>query len=435
MNPFFFHHPAQIRPGRSRRASSWDRTGGNDDCWRIDPGKTAILAEIDGPGSINHIYFTTIDPNLLDYRDAVLRMYWDGEETPSVEAPWGDFFCISNCTVRRFQSLMMAVNPGAGPHTINNGLNCYLPMPFAGGARIELANQSNRVFGGTLGRVWFHIDYETFDSRPPDDYGRFHAQWRRKNLTTPAQAPSIPNRGAFPAANLTGADNYVILEAAGEGHLAGVFLQVDNVHGGWYGEGDDMIFIDGERWPPSLHGTGTEEIFGGGACPDKEYAGPYTGFVLIENEGGEAFKGKNAMYRWYVHDPVRFGKSIRVTVEHGHANDLANDYSSVAYWYQREPHAPFPALPPVRARRPLMPQTFYVAQAKFAALTTRLIDYQDRFVFNKEEPPVWLEGVKRLTGEGYLFLYTKEYDKANERFAEAIGVFQANGQDVAVEEP
>lgn len=112
-----------------------------------------------------------------------------------------------------------------------------------------------------------------------------------------------------------------------------------------------MIFIDGEEWPPSIHGTGTEEIFGGGACPNREYAGPYTGFHLISNPD---WSGKNGMYRFFVTDPIRFQKSIRVTIEHGHNNDLANDYSSVAYWYQTEPHKTFPPFPPVEERLPLV---------------------------------------------------------------------------------
>ena len=110
-----------------------------------------------------------------------------------------------------------------------------------------------------------------------------------------------------------------------------------------------MIFIDGEAWPPSFHGTGSEEVFGGGACPNTEYQGPYAGYHIVANPD---FKGKNAMYRFFVADPVRFQKSIRVTIEHGHANDLSNDYSSTAFWYQQEPHAPFPALPPAEERRP-----------------------------------------------------------------------------------
>ncbi len=139
--------------------------------------------------------------------------------------------------------------------------------------------------------------------------------------------------------------------------MAGYFLYVDNIavgqEGGgadtWYGEGDDMIFVDGEQWPPSLHGTGSEEVFGGGACPNTPYTGPYTGFHHV---GNQDYRGKVSMYRFFVTDPIRFQKSIRVTVEHGHANNVANDYSSCAFWYQAEPHAPFPELPPAEERRP-----------------------------------------------------------------------------------
>jgi hypothetical protein len=110
-----------------------------------------------------------------------------------------------------------------------------------------------------------------------------------------------------------------------------------------------MILIDGDTWPPSVHGTGSEEVFGGGACPDSEYIGPYSGYHIVASP---TFAGKNAMYRFYIADPVRFKKSIRVTIEHGHANNFSNDYSSTAFWYQSEPHSPFPALPEVSLRYP-----------------------------------------------------------------------------------
>ncbi len=149
--------------------------------------------------------------------------------------------------------------------------------------------------------------------------------------------------------NDSGDENYIILDAEGRGHLAGIFLNIDNSMGNWYGEGDDMIFIDGEAWPPAYHGTGSEEIFGGGAVPTREYDGPYTGFHLI---GNLDWSGKVSMYRWYLNDPVRFGKSIRMTLEHGHANNIANDYSSTVFWYQDEPHKVFRPLPAVMERRP-----------------------------------------------------------------------------------
>jgi hypothetical protein len=181
----------------------------------------------------------------------------------------------------------------------------------------------------------------------PEGLGRFHATWNRVNKTEPV-GENI-NITLHDARNTTGAENYVLLDAEGRGTLAGIFLNIDNTMGNWYGEGDDMIFIDGEEWPPSYHGTGSEEIFGGGACPTDEYAGPYTGFHLI---GNLDYTGKVSMYRFYVNDPVRFQKSIRMTIEHGHANNIANDYSSTAFWYQADPHKPFRALLPAAERHP-----------------------------------------------------------------------------------
>jgi hypothetical protein len=417
----------QLRSGHSKRASSWDTTGGNDDCIRIDAGETRVLAEVKGSGVITHIYFTAINADPLDFRDALIRMYWDGEETPSVDVPFGDFFCVGNCSVRQFSSLLMAVNPGGGGNAFNSGFNCYFPMPFNNGARIELVNQSDRTFGGALGRLWYHIDYETIDQPLPWDIGRFHAQWRRQNPTPVNDAPLIDKRGAYPRENLTGDENYVLLEAKGRGHMAGIFLQVNNIQGGWYGEGDDMIFIDGDTWPPSLHGTGTEEIFGGGACPDHEYASHYSGFLQVENKDHETFRGLNAMYRWYMNDPIRFQRSIRFTIEHGHANDYKNDYASVAYWYQEEPHAPFPQMPAVEDRRPLFPDVFFEAHGEYVKLTQMHIGYQDAFVFQSEQPPEWLESVKQHMNSGYNELAKGDYERAYEVLHAGVKIAEQNG--------
>ncbi|MBX7257882.1 MAG: DUF2961 domain-containing protein [Candidatus Hydrogenedentes bacterium] len=420
-------HLERISAARSRRVSSWDRTGANDDCIRIEPGETRVLADIAGPGRITHLYMTMIQPHPLDFREAILRMFWDGEEHPSVEVPVGDFFCISNCTVRRFSSALMAIHPGSG--STDHGLNCYFPMPFATRARIELVNQSQRVFGGGFGRLWYHIDYEELDSPPPDDAGRFHAQWRRECLTKVHDAPLLPKRASYPRVNASGGDNYVILEAEGQGHIAGLHLQVDNVAGGWYGEGDDMVFIDGEPWPPSIHGTGTEEVFGGGACPSHEYAGLYTGFHLVENLGGETFKGKNAMFRWYLHDPIRFKKSVRMTIEHGHANDFENDYASVAYWYQREPHAAFPAMPPLELRRPLFPETYYRACDDFARLASMQVKYQDGFVFESAPVPEWHNPLREPIAKAHELLCGNEYVQAQEQLARLVATVQEYGEE------
>lgn len=332
----------QLRNVTSARVSSWDRTGANNDWTEIGGGATVTLADIRGTGCIRHIYFTVSLVDKLFYRDCVLRMYWDNEETPSVEVPVGDFFCISNCTVREVKSLMVAINPGINNY-ISMGHNCYFPMPFAERALITIENQNPDRRVGALGGFWYHIDYEELDELAPDA-GRFHAQFRRENPTVVKEesALAVKNIQLWDGQNIGGDENFVMLEAQGQGHIIGLHLQIDNIAGGWYGEGDDMIFIDGDEWPPRIHGTGTEEIFGGGACPTTEYSSPYTGFHLIENRD---FADKNAMYRWYLNDSIHFKKSIRMGIEHGHANNFENDYASVVYWYQSEPHARFPALP------------------------------------------------------------------------------------------
>ncbi len=343
-----FAEGMMLRDARTARASSWDRTGGNQDWTTLKPQQTAVLADIKTPGCIRHFYWTYIiereDVRHRLFRDIILRMYWDDEKTPSVESPIGDFFGVSNGLPRPIRSVDIVVNPGGLGTATSVGLNCYFPMAFSRSARIEITYDSDTK-APPLG-IWYHIDHETYSTPPAwmDKAGRFHAQFRRSKPAKEKNTKGI---------NKTGTGNYTLLDIRGQGHLAGYVLGVDNVTGSWWGEGDDMVFIDGETWPPAYHGTGTEEIFGGGACPSVEYTGPYTGFHLVENRDGEQWYGKNAMYRLFSRDPIRFKESIRVTLEHGHANDMPNDYSSVTYWYQKEPHAAFPALPSSIERRPI----------------------------------------------------------------------------------
>jgi len=350
--------PYRLRNARTGRVSSWDRTGDNRDFISFRPGETKELLSLDGPGALTHLYMTpAASPAVL--RAAVLRIFWDGESSPSVEAPLGDFFCAGECSPRLFASHYVVVNHGSGTIAYNS----YFPMPFCKRARVTLENGGQE----RIEMFWYHIEYERYDQPLPSDTACFHAQWRREKPTRvrkdgPEAVPTNKvNQTIWSATNRTGAENYVILEAQGTGHLVGLYLTCHNLAGGWWGEGDDMIFIDGEGWPPSYHGTGTEEIFGGGACPNREYAGPYTGFVAIQEQGATTWRGQNSMYRWFVHDPIRFQKSIRWTLEHGHANNFENDYSSVAYWYQTEPHQPFPPVPEDRmpsggiARAPSVP--------------------------------------------------------------------------------
>lgn len=330
---------ARIRPARRRRVSSHDRTGGNDDSWSIAPGEEKCIAEITGAGSIKHIWCTIgcHEPHFA--RKIVLRAYWDGEATPSVEVPIGDFFGIGHGIIKNFWSLPLTMSPAGG-----RGFNCYFPMPYASGARFTVQNDCDDSI-----RFYFYVDYEEVDGID-GDLGRFHAQWRRENPTDQwGEGRSIPDLWKVP--NLDGKDNYVILEAEGRGHYVGCVLNVDQFSpqkNDWYGEGDDMIFIDGDT-TPTLHGTGTEDYFNTAYCPSEEFCTPYHGLTVNESP---RWHGKNSMYRFHIEDPVHFSQSIRVTIEHGHANKLGNDYSSTAYWYQTEPHAAFPLLLPVAARLP-----------------------------------------------------------------------------------
>ena len=347
---------ARLRSGRRRRASSWDQSGGNADMIILRSSETARICDIEGAGIIRHIWCTMAAlNNPLSARTTLLRMYWDGSATPCVEAPIGDFFGIGHGIVKNFWSSPLSMGPQDG-----RGFNCFFPMPFASGARIEVTNEAE------TGMIFFYyVDYEEHD-RLEEGLGRFHAQWRRENPTQgwgEGRFDDNPAAGDFgelrrkmwTTPNLDGKGNYVILEAEGKGHYVGCNLNVDcfsRQMNDWYGEGDDMIFIDGDVWPPTLHGTGTEDYFNTAFCPQQEFCTPYYGVTVYSGTPDWLWKGKNSLYRFHIEDPVMFEKSIRVTIEHGHANKLSNDYSSTAYWYQTEPHAPFPSMLPVAERLP-----------------------------------------------------------------------------------
>jgi hypothetical protein len=344
---------ARLRPGvKRRRVSSYDPTGGNSDWWEFEPGQTRAIAQMDAPGCIKHIWMTMWSHDKYQFRKVILRMFWDDEPHPSVEVPIGDFFGMGHNMTRNFNALPLQMSPQDG-----RSFNCWFPMPFERGARIEVFNEASAKLN-----FYFYIDYESYPAGTSmADYGRFHAQWRRVNPTPGWADPAIrwednheAMRAAWKTPNLTGENNYVILEAAGRGHYVGCHLDIDcfsRQANDWYGEGDDMIFIDGEPLP-SLSGTGTEDYFNTAFCPTQEYHSAYHGVILNQGTPDWQWRGKNTVYRYHIEDPIFFEQSIRVTIEHGHANKLTNDYSSTAYWYQTEPHQPFPALLPVEARLP-----------------------------------------------------------------------------------
>lgn len=339
---------SRVRQGKSKRESSYDRTGGNKDYFSISPGDRTEICRMSGAGCIKHIWMTMATDALVEEmflpRKIVLRMYWDGETEPSVEAPIGDFFGLGHGITKNYASACLMMSPEDGKSFVS-----YFPMPFADGARIEIESEAEQVI-----KFYFYVDYEQYESLPEDEL-RFHAKWHRECPTD-----GIPDQGVdnaffeFGGKNTTGDGNYVILEAEGKGHYVGCNMNIHNLRPtmewNWYGEGDDMIFIDGEPWPPSLHGTGTEDYFNTAWCPQQEQSTPYHGIIL---GGGPNWSGKISVYRYHIQDPIMFDKSIRVTIEHGHNNHRSDDVSSTAYWYQAEPHKPFAPLPKMKDRIPL----------------------------------------------------------------------------------
>ena len=332
---------SRARTGRTKRVSSFDTTGRNHDAWPVAPGETKTLADIEGAGVIRHIWFTIACEDPLCLRKCVLRMYWDGQDQPSVETPVGDFFGTGHSKVSSYSCAVMNMSANRGQDQ-RAAMNCYWPMPFAKRARITVENQ-----GEAEVRSWyFYVDYDEMDAMP-DEQLRFHAWWNRVN---PNPLPAEPQQDDW-SVNLTDKDNYLFLETEGLGHYCGANLSVHNLLGGWWGEGDDMVMIDGWKWPPDLHGTGSEDWYNQAWGSQPHNAFTYNG-VSYHNGIHNGYNERITVYRYHIADPIIFNESIRVSIEHGHANDRCDDYSSCAYWYQTLPTKPFAALLPVAERLP-----------------------------------------------------------------------------------
>jgi hypothetical protein len=310
----------------SHRLTSADPTGGNQDWRALEPGKTLVLAEISGPGRIVHFRdnITSHEPHHLQLH--VLRAFWDGEKEPSVEVPVGDFFAVGFGLTEKINTTLMCIDQRPGklmdPAAFGAARNCYIPMPFKRSARLTITNE-----GKQPSQHWYEVNYRSYRKAPKDKL-YFHAQYRQ--ATPPAVGP------------------YTMLEATGAGHLLGCVLSVKNNDGGWWGEGDEIVYIDGRH---EIQGTGSEDYF----CESyglRAGCFPYFGVTLCEEPYFTA-------YRWHVPDPVTFRKSIRFQIEHGNGNPpfrSGNFYYSVVYWYQNEPHTPFPALPQPEARTQASPK-------------------------------------------------------------------------------
>lgn len=339
---------ANLVRAKSRRISSYDRTGGNADCLPIEVGETKTIAEIEGAGIVKHIWVTISSKDPLFRRNLVLRAYWDGQEHPSIESPIGDFFGQGWGEKYLHISAPIAAAPQSG-----NALVCYFPMPFGEGARFTVENQGSE----RVDAFYYYLDYEEHASLG-QDVGRFHA-WYNQELTSPDAYDGIENEWQVlgqEAKNPTDQFNYLFCECEGEGHYVGVNYYVSCPTPLWYGEGDDMFLVDGEPWPGSAHGTGTEDYFNMSWCPDVVYQHPYFGCARApgrENDDPRiGWLGRTHCYRYHLEDPIRFSNSLRASIEHGHANGLTLEMASVAYWYQTLPSKPFPALAPASDRAP-----------------------------------------------------------------------------------
>ncbi len=325
-----------------KRISSYDRTGGNADFRQIAPGETLTLLDEAGPGTITHVWITIATDEQFHLKKLVLRMYWDGEATPSVEAPIGDFFGLGNGQYFLYQSAVLAV-------ASDKALNSFFPMPFQKHAKISVTNEGKEK----VDAFYFNIDYQAHSKPLPENTLYFHAQYRQAypaaGWTNQWQSNGDPLVDG--KKNLTGEGNYVWLEAKGKGHFVGVTMSVLQNQDHCWGEGDDMFFVDGETLP-SINGTGSEDYFlgawdfGGHPFSYASFGAPVVGAELAGSRW--------SLYRFHLDSPIPFTKSIKATIEHGHANHRSDNYSSVAYWYQTEPHAAFPVLPPVDQRLPHM---------------------------------------------------------------------------------
>lgn len=294
----------------------------------IDASSTVVLADIEGPGVIQHIWLT-VHPTA--WRRLVFRCYWDGEDTPSIETPLGDFFCNGwgeRCNVN---SLPIAVNPAGG-------FNSYWEMPFRQHARITIENLSP----DPVPPLYYQITYALGDI--PDDAAYLHAQWRRSN--------PLPYQ-----------DVHTLLEGVeGQGHYAGTYIAWGVNNTGWWGEGEIKFYLDGDEEFPTICGTGTEDYFGGAwnfEFPPGQYGSYSTPFLglpqVIKPDGLYRSQQRFGMYRWHIPDPIRFQEHLRVTIQglgwrsplEGARRylPLQDDIASTALWYQAEPHAPFPNFP------------------------------------------------------------------------------------------
>ncbi|MGQ9848701.1 MAG: glycoside hydrolase family 172 protein [Aggregatilineaceae bacterium] len=293
-------------------------------CIHLAPRQTATLAAIEGSGAIQHVWIT-VAPRW--WRSLILRCYWDDEPEPSVEVPLGDFFCNGWCVRCNVSSLAVAVNPAGG-------FNAYWEMPFRRRARLTVENLTGEEIKG----FFYQITYTL--TEVPDEVAYLHAQWRRSN--------PLPYKAV----------HTLVDGVQGWGHYVGTYLAWGVHNNGWWGEGEIKFYLDGDDEFPTICGTGTEDYFGGAwnfEHPAGQYGifcSPYSGLPqVILPDGLYQSQQRFGMYRWHIMDPIRFERDLRVTIQalgwrsEGRYLPLQDDIASTVFWYQAEPHAPFPPLP------------------------------------------------------------------------------------------
>jgi Protein of unknown function (DUF2961) len=297
--------------------------------WKVSPSvdipaRTAYtVAEITGSGAIQHIWMTPAG----NWRLSIIRMYWDDETEPSIEVPVGDFFAMGWGKYAPLSSLPVCVNPGSA-------FNSYWVMPFRRKAKITIENLDSKAM-----TLYYQVDYSL--TTVPKDAAYFHAQFRRVN--------PLPYKQV-----------YTILDnIKGKGQYVGTYMAWGVHNNGWWGEGEIKFYMDGDREFPTINGTGTEDYFNGSYDFEDqekhkyvEFTTPYSGLVqVLKPDGLYQSQERFGLYRWHIVDPVRFDSDLRVTIQAlgwrngGQYLPLMDDISSVAFWYQTEPHSSFPKLP------------------------------------------------------------------------------------------
>jgi len=289
----------------------------------IKPGETFTLAEITGPGAIEHIWMTPTG----NWRSSILRMHWDDEPQASVEVPVGDFFAMGWGKYARISSLAVCVNPGSA-------FNSYWPMPFRSKAKLTMQNLAVDPMV-----LYYQIDYTK--GSVPGDAAYLHAQFRRVN--------PLPYKQVYT----------IVDDIRGKGQYVGTYIAYGTRNNGWWGEGEVKFYIDGDKEYPTINGTGTEDYFNGSYNFEnqerhqyEEFTNPYSGLAqVIKPDGLYQSQQRFGLYRWHIVDPVRFSTDLKVTIQDlgwqsgGRYLPLMDDIASVAFWYQTEPHTPFPPLP------------------------------------------------------------------------------------------